>query len=85
MSTVERGDGGDETAPHVLLTDEDATDDESGERIQPNSQHAVARPGLYVGTSKVIGWWGGGGLDLAQNLQLEQRDCHVAIYLASGS
>lgn len=71
MSTVERGD---ETAPHVLLTDEDATDDESGERIQPNSQLAVARPGLYVGTSKVIGWWGGGGLGLFSSEPLHAGD-----------
>ena len=71
MSTIERGD---ETAPHVLLTDEDATDDESGERIQPNSQLAAARPGLYVGTSKVIGWWRGGGLGLFSSEPLRAGD-----------
>jgi hypothetical protein len=45
MSTVERGD---ETAPHVLLADEDATDDKSGERIQPNSQHLRWRDRGYT-------------------------------------
>ena len=35
MSTVARAD---ETAPHVLLAEEDATDDESGKHIQPNKQ-----------------------------------------------
>ena len=54
---------GDREDPHLLETEDEASEDESAQRINP-SPLAVAKPGLYVGTSKVIGWWKGGGLGL---------------------
>ena len=55
---------GDQEDPHRLDTEDDASDDGlEADRIAP-SPLAVARPGLYVGTSNVIGWWKGGGLGL---------------------
>ena len=54
---------GDREDPHLLETEDEASEDESAQRINP-SPLAVAKPGLYVGTSKVIGWWKGDGLGL---------------------
>ena len=54
---------GDREDPHLLETEDEASEDESAQRINP-SPLAVTKPGLYVGTSKVIGWWKGGGLGL---------------------
>ena len=54
---------GDREDPHLLDTEDEASGDESAQRINP-SPLTVAKPGLYVGTSKVIGWWKGGGLGL---------------------
>ena len=54
---------GDREDPHLLETEDEASEDESAQRINP-SPLAVAKPGLYVGTSKVIGWWKGAGLGL---------------------
>ena len=55
---------GDRGDPHLLDTEDDATEDEGGGRIAP-SPLAVARQGLYVATSKAIAWWSrGGGLGL---------------------
>ena len=54
---------GDREDPHLLETEDEASEDESAQRINP-SPLAITKPGLYVGTSKVIGWWKGGGLGL---------------------
>ena len=54
---------GDRSDPHLLDTEEEASEDDGQGRILPSAQ-AVARRGLYVGTSEVIGWWKGGGLGL---------------------
>jgi hypothetical protein len=40
---------GDRADPHLLNTEDEATEDESGERIAPSPQ-AVARQGLFVAT-----------------------------------
>jgi hypothetical protein len=56
---------GDRADPHLLNTEDEATEDEGGERIAPSPQ-AVARQGLYVATSKAVPWWSrGGGLGLS--------------------
>ena len=47
---------GDRADPHLLDTEDEATEDEGGERIAPSPQ-AVAKQGLYVATSKTIPWW----------------------------
>ena len=64
---------GDREDPHLLETEDEASEDESTQRINP-SPLAVAKPGLYVGTSKVIGWWKGGGLGLFSNESIRAGD-----------
>ena len=61
MATDARGD---QTDPHLLNTEDEATEDEGGVGHITPSPQAVAKPMLYVGTSNVIGWWKGGGLGL---------------------
>ena len=65
---------GDEADPHLLNTEDDATEDEGGERIAPSSQ-AIAKQGLYVATSKAIPWWSrGGGLGLFSSEPISAGD-----------
>ena len=65
---------GDRADPHLLNTEDEATEDESGERIAPSPQ-AVARQGLFVATSKAIPWWSrGGGLGLFSSEPISAGD-----------
>ena len=56
-----------------METEDEASEDESAQRINP-SPLAVTKPGLYVCTSKVIGWWKGGGLGLFSNESIRAGD-----------
>ena len=65
---------GDEADPHLLNTEDDATEDEGGERIAPSSQ-AIAKQCLYVATSNAIPWWSrGGGLGLFSSEPISAGD-----------
>ena len=65
---------GDRVDPHLLDTEDDATEDEGGQRIAPSLQ-AVARQSLYVATSNVIPWWSkGGGLGLFSSKPINAGD-----------